>query len=65
MSRHRRTRRVTPIEESRSSAYTIPTDAPEADGTLAWEATTIVVVHAAGGGERDSATATPTSRPRS
>ena len=27
------------------SAYTIPTDAPEADGTLAWQETTIVVVH--------------------
>jgi L-alanine-DL-glutamate epimerase-like enolase superfamily enzyme len=27
-------------------AYTVPTDAPEADGTFAWSATTIVVVHA-------------------
>ena len=27
-------------------AYTIPTDAPEADGTLTWDATTIVVVQA-------------------
>lgn len=27
-------------------AYTVPTDAPEADGTLAWDATTIVVVEA-------------------
>src|SRR5439155_25764373 len=30
---------------------TVPTDQPEADGTLAWDATTIVVVHAFGGGE--------------
>jgi L-alanine-DL-glutamate epimerase-like enolase superfamily enzyme len=30
-------------------AYTIPTDAPEADGTLAWDATTIVVVRAYAG----------------
>jgi L-alanine-DL-glutamate epimerase-like enolase superfamily enzyme len=28
------------------AAYTIPTDAPEADGTLTWDSTTIVVVHA-------------------
>ena len=40
-----------PIEQLEVGAYTIPTDAPEADGTLAWDATTIVVVHARGGGE--------------
>jgi len=34
------------IERIEVGAYTIPTDAPEADGTLEWEATTIVVVHA-------------------
>jgi L-alanine-DL-glutamate epimerase-like enolase superfamily enzyme len=27
------------------SAYRVPTDRPEADGTFAWDATTIVVVH--------------------
>jgi L-alanine-DL-glutamate epimerase-like enolase superfamily enzyme len=32
-------------------AYTIPTDEPESDGTLCWDATTIVVVEARGGGE--------------
>ena len=32
------------------AAYTIPTDGPEADGTLDWESTTIVVVHAHAGG---------------
>lgn len=26
------------------SAYTIPTELPEADGTLAWDKTTVVVV---------------------
>jgi L-alanine-DL-glutamate epimerase-like enolase superfamily enzyme len=31
-------------------AYTIPTDRPESDGTLEWDSTTIVVVHAHGGG---------------
>ena len=30
-------------------AFTLPTDAPESDGTLAWESTTIVVVHATAG----------------
>jgi len=29
------------------AAYTIPTDAPEADGTLAWDSTTMVVVRVA------------------
>ena len=53
-----------PIERLEVSAYTIPTDAPEADGTLAWDSTTIVVVHAHAGGERGSATRTPTSRRR-
>jgi L-alanine-DL-glutamate epimerase-like enolase superfamily enzyme len=31
------------------AAYTVPTDAPESDGTLEWHATTIVVVHAHAG----------------
>ncbi|MFL5831698.1 MAG: enolase C-terminal domain-like protein [Solirubrobacteraceae bacterium] len=39
------------VEELEVGAYTIPTDAPEADGTLSWSSTTIVVVHAYGGGE--------------
>ncbi|MEV4018275.1 hypothetical protein AB0J35_48045 [Nonomuraea angiospora] len=29
----------------RAAAYKVPTDLPEADGTLAWDATTAVVVH--------------------
>ncbi|HEX6699690.1 MAG TPA: enolase C-terminal domain-like protein, partial [Gaiellaceae bacterium] len=33
------------------SAYTIPTDAPESDGTLEWDSTTIVVVEAHAGDE--------------
>jgi L-alanine-DL-glutamate epimerase-like enolase superfamily enzyme len=45
------TRVEAPITDVEVGAYTVPTDAPEADGTLAWEATTIVVVHARGGGE--------------
>lgn len=31
-------------------AYRVPTDAPESDGTLAWDATTLVVVRIQGGG---------------
>ena len=37
---------ATPIDRIEVRAYTVPTDAPEADGTLAWDSTTIVVVHA-------------------
>lgn len=32
-----------------AAAYTVPTDAPEADGTFAWDSTTIVVVHVEAG----------------
>jgi L-alanine-DL-glutamate epimerase-like enolase superfamily enzyme len=39
------------VDDLEVGAYTIPTDQPEADGTLAWDSTTIVVVHAHGGGE--------------
>jgi L-alanine-DL-glutamate epimerase-like enolase superfamily enzyme len=34
------------------SAYRIPTDAPESDGTLEWNATTLVLVEIPGGNER-------------
>ena len=46
------TRVGAPIDQVGVAAYTIPTDFPEADGTLAWDSTTIVVVHASAGGER-------------
>ncbi len=39
-----------PIGPLQAWAYRIPTDAPEADGTFAWTATTLVVVLASGGG---------------
>jgi L-alanine-DL-glutamate epimerase-like enolase superfamily enzyme len=32
------------VQSVRASSYTVPTDAPEGDGTLAWDATTIVIV---------------------
>src|SRR5918911_654463 len=41
-----------PIEQIAVSAYKIPTDFPEADGTYAWDSTTLVVVEAAAGGRR-------------
>jgi len=37
---------VVPIERVEVSAYHIPTDFPEADGTLEWDSTTLVVVEA-------------------
>jgi L-alanine-DL-glutamate epimerase-like enolase superfamily enzyme len=40
------------IERLSLSAYTVPTEEPESDGTLEWASTTIVVVQAEGGGER-------------
>jgi L-alanine-DL-glutamate epimerase-like enolase superfamily enzyme len=40
---------VTAVE---TAVYVIPTDDPEADGTLAWDKTTMVVVTAHAGGER-------------
>ncbi len=39
-----------PIGSVRARAYTIPTDAPEADGTIAWDSTTLIVVEVTGGG---------------
>ena len=40
------------IEQVTASAYRIPTDGPEADGTLAWNETTLVLVDASGGGKK-------------
>ncbi len=41
-----------PIERLAVSAYRIPTDRPETDGTAAWESTTLVLVEIDAGGER-------------
>ena len=40
------------IESVTASAYTVPTDEPESDGTLAWTSGTLVLVEAMGAGER-------------
>ncbi len=52
------------IERIDVAAYTIPTDGPESDGTLEWDATTLVTAHVTSGSVRgfgytyaDSATA--------
>jgi L-alanine-DL-glutamate epimerase-like enolase superfamily enzyme len=39
------------VEQVDVSAYTIPTDEPESDGTLEWAETTIVLVEVGAGGE--------------
>jgi L-alanine-DL-glutamate epimerase-like enolase superfamily enzyme len=39
-----------PIQQIQVSAYTVPTDSPESDGTLEWDKTTIVIVEASAGG---------------
>jgi L-alanine-DL-glutamate epimerase-like enolase superfamily enzyme len=43
---------VSAVEHVDVAAYTVPTDRPEADGTLSWDSTTIVVVELRAGGER-------------
>ena len=39
-----------PVKALHVSVYTVPTDTPEADGTLAWGSTTMVLVQAEAGG---------------
>ena len=41
-----------PVQDLRVSAFTVPTDLPEADGTLEWDRTTLVLVEAEAGGRR-------------
>ncbi|QRP49742.1 enolase C-terminal domain-like protein [Amycolatopsis sp. FDAARGOS 1241] len=40
---------MTSVERVTARAHKVPTPAPEADGTLSWDSTTIVVVHVAAG----------------
>jgi L-alanine-DL-glutamate epimerase-like enolase superfamily enzyme len=40
-----------PIGRLHAAAFRVPTDSPEADGTLAWNETVIVIVQVEGGGE--------------
>ena len=39
-----------PLVRLTASSYTIPTEAPESDGTFEWDSTTLVLVEAEGGG---------------
>ena len=39
-----------PISDVRAHAFTIPTDAPEGDGTFTWDSTTLVLVELEAGG---------------
>ncbi|HJQ48360.1 MAG TPA: enolase C-terminal domain-like protein [Amycolatopsis sp.] len=43
------TRQPPVLRQVGARAYRVPTPGPEADGTLAWDATTIIVVHAEAG----------------
>jgi L-alanine-DL-glutamate epimerase-like enolase superfamily enzyme len=45
------TRTDVAVERLDVSAYEVPTDEPESDGTLEWDSTTMVVVEARAGGE--------------
>jgi L-alanine-DL-glutamate epimerase-like enolase superfamily enzyme len=38
------------VESVEASAYVVPTDQPEADGTIAWDSTTLVLVRVRAGG---------------
>src|SRR5437773_6589298 len=40
------------VEQVHVSAYTVPTEAPEADGTYSWDKTTLVLVEITAGGRR-------------
>jgi L-alanine-DL-glutamate epimerase-like enolase superfamily enzyme len=39
------------VDAVTATVYEIPTDQPEADGTLAWSSTTLVIAHVSGGGK--------------
>jgi L-alanine-DL-glutamate epimerase-like enolase superfamily enzyme len=41
-----------PVEAVELSAFTVPTESPEADGTLEWDSTTLVLAEARAGGRR-------------
>jgi len=47
---HRRSAYPARIETVRAAAYEVPTDRPEADGTMQWNSTTLIVVEVEAGG---------------
>ena len=40
-----------PVKDLKVSAYTIPTDSPESDGTFTWDHTTLILVETTAGGQ--------------
>ena len=53
------------MRKLRTSVYTVPTDRPEADGTIAWDKTTMLLVEVEGDdGMSVSASPTPRRAPR-
>ena len=40
------------IKDVKVSAYTIPTDSPESDGTIKWESTTLILVEVSAGNQK-------------
>ncbi|HVH11513.1 MAG TPA: hypothetical protein VM759_00605 [Longimicrobium sp.] len=52
-----------PVDRVHVSVYTVPTDGPEADGTIAWDRTTMVLVEVEGGESAASAGRTPAPAP--
>jgi L-alanine-DL-glutamate epimerase-like enolase superfamily enzyme len=46
------TRAEATVERLEVAVYTVPTEEPESDGTMEWDATTVTVVRACGGGRR-------------
>ncbi len=53
------------IDSVEVRAYTVPTATPESDGTLEWDATTLVYVEVAPPARAALVSRMPTSRPRS
>jgi hypothetical protein len=52
MTRGARTADAPAVLGLETAVYVVPTDAPEADGTLAWDETTMLLVTARAGGEQ-------------
>jgi len=53
------------VTAAETAVYVIPTDEPEADGTLTWDKTTMVLVRARAGGEQGlGCSSTERSTPR-
>lgn len=54
-----------PVRTVQASAFRVPANAPESDGTFAWDATTLVLVRVEAGGREGSGYSHDPSRPGS